>query len=946
MLPSPRRTARRGPRPTARSAPRRTALLGVLAVLTAGLVSAPQVAVAAPESVLRVVDVRLDGDGATTGVTTTTVRDADGELSTEEESLDPADARLPVRVLTSWRSDDGAGTDLADLAGYDGRVTVDVTVQNTTVQPVPVRYDSGGEAFEEHALVGSPLTVVAGTELPGATRVVTSTLADDPAATNGVLGRTTDGTPVVQWAALLAPPRLAATATFRLVLDVTDFDPPVVDLSVQPGLVTDTSLDGLVRSAFADEPGSNRRVQDETIATIEAVNAVLGDAGASLDAIRANLQATSAGFGRQALAELGAGQEEVPARIAGVVEDLEALSNPAGTGTLDRTIARAADQGEEGLAAALVRIRDLLGTAGTVAPAADPAPVPGAGCAVATAPPSGTDLLSLFRSVESQFEAFAGSTGACRDAVAASLERSVGTAAEVEALATAPDAAAACGTSRSLVCVLGIARGEVARGAGALVAAGDALAAEVDPADETGRVVAGIAGLRTATAEVGAALAALSTADAATTAAALDDVLAASRLLVDDLSALQVLLQSSGDLARGLDEVGAIATAQADLLDGGLVAALDELVRTACRAPEADDSPDLVTFLQDVLGTLPACGATGGGPDVLAQLAGVADAWEQVAALVGAGGTLPTALAGLNTSVGALLDTATDVVRALEEATTLPDQIAALGDAICATVARARELGEVGPTAQACPAPGPGGPTALDALAAAWGGLAAHNADLGDRVGAAFRAARADYLDAAGRDLGAGMTAAAGAQQTATADLGAFLGGFETELETAGDRAYQQGEDRVAGVDALASDALVGSASTLTGDLARARGALTDQIGVNQVALTGTSAALSERLRATVTALGTREGRGSGILGALASNARQADRENGNLVEAGGTTSAFAALRRLDLRDANRQRAQSEVAARMQEELSRGDADAGADASVLTVYSLHLGGGE
>ncbi|MDN7120497.1 hypothetical protein INN71_03725 [Nocardioides sp. ChNu-153] len=914
----------------------------MLATLTAGLVSAPQVALAAPESVLRVVDVRLGGDGATTAVTTTTVRDADGDLSTDEETLDPADATLPVRVLTSWRSEDGAGTDLADLAGYDGRVTVDVTVQNTTVRPVPVRYDSGGEAFEEHALVGSPLTVVAGTELPGATRVVTSTLADDPAATNGVLGRTSDGTPVVQWAALLAPPRLASTATFRLVLDVDDFEPPVLDLSVQPGLVTDTSLDGLLRSAFADGPGSNRRVQDETIATIEAVNTVLRDAGASLDAIRANLQATSTGFGRQALTELGAGQEEVPARIAGVVADLEALSNSGGTGALDRTIDRAAEQGERGLVEALGSIRVLLGTAGATLPA--PGPGAGTGCAVATRPPSGTDLLSLFRGVESQFEAFAGSTGACRAAIAASLERSVGTAAELEALATAPDATAACGTSRSLVCVLGIARGEVARGAGELVAAGAALAAEVNPAEETGRVVAGIAGLRTATARVGTALAALSTADAATTAAALEDVLAAARLLVDDLTALQVLLQSSGDLARGLDEVGTIATTQAALLDGGLVAALDELVRTACRAPEPDASPDLVAFLQDVLGALPACATTGAEPDVTAQLTGVAAAWDEVAALVGAGGTLPAALADLNTSVGGLLDTATDVVGALEQATALPGQLAALGDAICTTAARARELGEVPPTTQPCPAPEPGAPTAIDVLAAAWDGLAARNADLGDRVGAAFGAARTTYLDAARGDLGAGMAAAVGAQQSATDDLGTFLGGFEAELESAGDRAFAEGSDRVEGVDEAAAAALGSSRTTLTGDLARARGALADQIGVNQVALTGTSAALSERLRATVAALGSREGRGSGILGALASNARQADRENGNLVEAGGTTSAFAALRRLDLRDANRQRAQSELAARMQEELSRADADAGADADVLTVYALHLGG--
>jgi trimeric autotransporter adhesin len=166
----------------------------VLALSTAG----PALAVegeAPQERVLQSVDVQMAPDGTLTTIDGTIVQSSggseDADTSESEYAPDEVAPALPVRVMTAWRTEDGVGTDLADLDGYDGEIRIDLTVQNLTVKPQNLTYDVEGQSRQQAALVGSPLTVVAAAdlgELP-ADSVVTAGQGPTTDATNGVLGK-------------------------------------------------------------------------------------------------------------------------------------------------------------------------------------------------------------------------------------------------------------------------------------------------------------------------------------------------------------------------------------------------------------------------------------------------------------------------------------------------------------------------------------------------------------------------------------------------------------------------------------------------------------------------------------------------------------------------------------------------------------------------------------
>lgn len=118
--------------------------------------------------------------------------------------------QLPARVVTARRTEDGAGTDLADLDGYDGTVRIDLTVQDLTVQ----------------------------------------------------------------WANILQVPDL--------------------DISVQPGLVTDPSMGALVDSAFNPATSHELELQRRTIDLIGDVNGVLARASSTISDVRRILSGSAA----------------------------------------------------------------------------------------------------------------------------------------------------------------------------------------------------------------------------------------------------------------------------------------------------------------------------------------------------------------------------------------------------------------------------------------------------------------------------------------------------------------------------------------------------------------------------------------------------------------------------------------------------------------------------
>ena len=298
--------------------------------------------VAAPASgdrVLQSVDVTMQDDGALTRVGDTVViaRAQGGRADTYSTTYDPTKVvdQLPVRVLTSYQTDQGSGTDLGDLKGYSGRVTLNLTVQNLTVRSQDITYDVAGKAQTTTALVGAPLTVVASAALPGIDpATIVTAAADAPAdsssdsgTTNGVISRSPEGTTQVQWASILAPPQLDPTATFRVVLDAKDFVVPTVDLSVQPGLVTDPSVGALIDSAFNPKNSDELALETRTIALIGDVNDVLGRASGTISGVRKTLDASSKTLGTKTVQSLTEDTKTISTSLKSSSDNIDSLGD-------------------------------------------------------------------------------------------------------------------------------------------------------------------------------------------------------------------------------------------------------------------------------------------------------------------------------------------------------------------------------------------------------------------------------------------------------------------------------------------------------------------------------------------------------------------------------------------------------------------------------------------
>ena len=393
--------------------------------------------VAAPapgDRVLQSVDVAMQPSGALTGIGDTVVisRAGGGDADTVSTTYDPAAVvdGLPVRVLTSYRTEQRVGTDLADLKGYTGRVQIDLTVENLTVKPQTVRYDAAGRSHTRTAMVGAPLTVVASAALPGTepAHVVTQTsnigaagTGKDAAGTNGVLSQAQDQTTQVQWASILAPPQLDSTATLRLVVEAKDFTLPTFDLSVQPGLVTDPSVGALVDAAFNPKSSDELALESRTITLIGDVNQVLGRASDTISQVRQDLDSTSKTLGTKTVSDLKSSTSQVTSSMKAAGDNIhglgEALSSSLQS-TNSATLAR--------LDESVSQLDQMLGD--TSAKAA-PARTTGSGCEQKVAGPAkGGSLYGQLLQVSAQLDGYAAATTECKKTLQKAIVASVGPA--------------------------------------------------------------------------------------------------------------------------------------------------------------------------------------------------------------------------------------------------------------------------------------------------------------------------------------------------------------------------------------------------------------------------------------------------------------------------------------------------------------------------------------
>ena len=490
------RRARRRPRRSAAA----VAVVTVLALIWAQGVTGGAQARAEEARSLESIDIAVSPSGAVTAVSGTTVSvSPDGRRAAAgTRTYAPRDVAkdLPVRVRTAYRTADGAGTDLSEIAGYTGRVTVDVFVENLTVKPQSLTYDVAGTSRTRTALVGAPLTLSAAVSLDTDPDSVITASSDAQGVTNGVLSRTGDGKSQVQWAALLAPPQLGATADLRLVVDAVDFKVPEFDLSVQTGLITDPSVQGLMDAAFRTDTGSQLALTTSTIEVLSQVNESLAKAHAIVDRVSTTLTGNADTIGTQTLADLTSSSQSLSSSMQSIGTDLSGLTQTL-TQTLTSTQSSATAQllqvvntasaimGDTSRPAQVPSLESLgcqaqpgAGpTAQALVGSETPAPAQGSGNAAGAAGPaaaqadSGNGVYGSVNRVSGLLQAYAQANDDCKAAVQAQLSEALGDA----------DTSTCTQGSVSATCSLAAAQQQVNAAVASLGEQADAVTAALQP---------------------------------------------------------------------------------------------------------------------------------------------------------------------------------------------------------------------------------------------------------------------------------------------------------------------------------------------------------------------------------------------------------------------------------------------------------------------------------
>lgn len=940
------RGKRRG-RPRRHTTLRRS--LSVLAVgaLVAGLTGGSQTAYAAPDRTLQSVDVTLGSDGAITGIDSVLL--LDGEDEGTEQSFEPSEssAELPVRVLTSWRLEDRAGTDLADIEGESGRVHIDVTVQNTTVRPERVDYDANGTSRSQVALVGAPLTVVASADIGSLARVVTS--GEPGQATNGVLGRSESGSSQVQWAAMLAPPRLASTATFTLVQDTESFEVPDLDVSVQPGLVTDPSVQGLLQSAFSEDPASALRVERSTIGLLVEVNGVLGEATRALDDVRDGLTGTADTLGRRTISDLEASTRTVSASLLGVSETLATLESETGS-TLDSTSAALQAQLDQTIST----VKALLGDAGQGLP-----PTSGLdadGCTVEALPEAtGNRSLSIYEQVlvvQAKLKALRTASRGCAKEITADLKAQVGT-----------DRGSCTAGSQAVICVIEDARSSLDSQVESFQLVSQGI---------RGTYVAPVARLQRSIGRVNDSMSGVVSAvrdltqgeDTSFVALrrVIDDVDGALRDVQVDLAAVD--LEDFASIVEVLDTVRATAAEQVALSDAALTEAgaglTDEVVGllgSLCALPDslAGLPPSIVDFLDLALDQ---CGQVSDVTERLvasvetlrARLSASRDAWSGVRDQA----LLPDGFGGVAAVRSALEASSAEIETVLGDLSRLRADLdpasGSLGSDLAAVTTRL--LGvldldtlQTDPDPVTCQLPYSGGgpePT-LNAVNRQAAELACTADNIGEDLDD-FNAEVGVASDETDGLLEAGSDGALEARERAedsvqrmvselgdgAVEAGSDLRDDARSTTREGRQALDQGQqsfeqDLESDVEGV-KQAVAGVVSTATRDLSSAEEQL-----------------LAD-LRAVLLDLGDPDAGDTGILGSLRTNADQTASSARRVLYANDQAADFAGVRSTALDDIYLQREQLMRSLQREQELPAFGVEVPGGTTVLTVYSFHLGG--
>ena len=280
-------------------------------------------------NVLQNVNVQMGRNGEVSSIESTNiyVNDKDRTSSTSNVQFKPKDVvnDLPVRVSLQYSTERGSGTNLNDLNGYSGEITIKVTVENLTVKTEDVTYDASGTSRTSPAPVGTPFSIAASTVLSGSpTQVITTPDAAD-SSTNGVVSTNDEGKAVVQWGAISAPPVTGSSSSFVLKVKAKDFSAPTFNISVQPGFASDLSGAGIITNGFTSQDASQVALLQRTIDTVNEVNTTLTSASSQVAQVRQSLDDTSATLGKDTADHLKTQNESLTKTMQGLQANIESL---------------------------------------------------------------------------------------------------------------------------------------------------------------------------------------------------------------------------------------------------------------------------------------------------------------------------------------------------------------------------------------------------------------------------------------------------------------------------------------------------------------------------------------------------------------------------------------------------------------------------------------------
>ena len=375
-----------------------------IAALVAGMAIRPGTALGQGDSLLRAVDVTMSGDGTMTAVRATSITTrSNRSSSSSSDEFSPSETAddLPARVTTSYRTADSSGSDLSELNGYSGKVVIDVSIENLTLVAQQVSYDMDGNFYSTSALVGAPLTVVASASLEG-TGAGDVIVEGDGDTTNGLVSMDSDGRTQVQWADLLAPPMMPASADLRLVVDAKNFSSPDFSISVQPGLATDSSSNSLLDAS--SQMRAQMDLEERTIELAAQVNQVLAQTSSTIQDVRSSLDTSAETIGAQTLSDMQSNAQNLSGAMTSVGSQLDGLK-----GELQSASAQSSSQTLAQLTSSVEAMSAMLGDTSGAAPDG-----------------RSTSVYATVQNIAAQLQAYADAGDDQRESVRAALEAAIG----------------------------------------------------------------------------------------------------------------------------------------------------------------------------------------------------------------------------------------------------------------------------------------------------------------------------------------------------------------------------------------------------------------------------------------------------------------------------------------------------------------------------------------